>query len=66
MHGRLSSSPKQEVMMGDRYIPDALGDNRLSIHTPSLFAGLPLNAKKETAPPNGEAVGFLAWTSESY
>ena len=33
IHGRLSSSPKQEVMMEDRYISDAPGDYRLSIHT---------------------------------
>ena len=29
----LSSSPKQAVMIGDRYITDALGANRLGIHT---------------------------------
>jgi len=29
----LSSSPEQGVMIGDRYITDALGANRLGIHT---------------------------------
>ncbi|MFC2108552.1 YqeG family HAD IIIA-type phosphatase [Candidatus Bipolaricaulota bacterium] len=29
----LSSSPEQAVMIGDRYITDVLGGNRLGIHT---------------------------------